>query len=168
LLNEILAFWRELITSVRARSVELLAGYYDEDSLQTDCKMAGIDCASLPGGNFNERLRVFFSILDNVHLIPIIVRRIPYDSIGRQEIEKKLVDDSKSIFLNLIYSYWSIEGLKDLCLKLDVKYDDLPSSIFRKKAQELVEHLGRRARLLYLMAEMIVERPDLADPQQAT
>jgi hypothetical protein len=102
----------------------------------------------------------------NRHLLSLYVRRAPNNSNVCKEIEDELRAD-RSMFFELINNYWSNDELKSLCFSLAVDYEEL-SPPFPNKVRRLIVHFEHRGRLLDLITQMILERPGLAGPEQAT
>lgn len=65
--------------------------------------------------------------------------------------------------IEFVNKHFSISDLRDLCLYLDVDYENLPVENLRKRSsiRELVIYLVRRDRLSNLLAALEIERPKL-------
>ena len=67
----------------------------------------------------------------------------------------------KSEFLTKLKINFSDSELRDICLELDVDYEDIPGMSKADKARELILYLGRRARLSELLAICQQHRPHI-------
>lgn len=86
---------------------------------------------------------------------------------GIESSRDKIIEDSYAVHIDLgmlkhlIAAYFNNEDLKDLCLKLAVKYEDLGESIQNtSKSRSLVEHMQRHGRLVEFLIAVVKERPD--------
>lgn len=59
-----------------------------------------------------------------------------------------------------IVDTFNLSELEDLCLQLDVRYEDLRGDTLSGKSLELVKYMDRRGRLADLVSELARERPE--------
>lgn len=72
---------------------------------------------------------------------------------------RKLSPKEASALLDFLVEKFNIEGLKDLCFRLGIDFENLPHSVKRQFARELILHCERRNELANLIQEVIKANP---------
>lgn len=92
-----------------------------------------------------------------------VVRQASFDTFDSNFARQSLTHRSK--IKRFIEDYYDLEGIKDLCFDLDIKFDIVPGSTLNAKARELVIMLEQSGRLDELQSLFEQNRPI---PFQAT
>jgi formylglycine-generating enzyme required for sulfatase activity len=95
-----------------------------------------------------------------IDIVPVYCAQLPADT--RPPVG--LPSDKLAAVVNLLATRFNEDELRDLCLRLDVDYEDLPPGGKSNKARELVLALNRRGRMADLAAIVTRLRPDIVWP----